>query len=170
MLLTQGLQSTPLATTKSTVVGIRLDHDRRAWVEGEAARLGVSVRGLFEGMIDEARLGEKADADRAIAGLGSATPNQATGQLNEESTATAGPETASTVGQPGPVNTPSGSAAGTPQTSSPWPNLRSIAGLPVGLLRGAFSLTAGMIESGGRCAVKRIESCALTRSRGERSV
>ena len=43
-----------MATTKSTVVGIRLDHERRAWVEAEAARLGVSVRGLFEGMIDEA--------------------------------------------------------------------------------------------------------------------
>ena len=47
-----------MATTKSTVVGIRLDHERRAWVEAEAARLGVSVRGLFEGMIDEARSGE----------------------------------------------------------------------------------------------------------------
>ena len=47
-----------MATTKSTVVGIRLDHERRAWVEAEAARLGVSVRGLFEGMIDEARAWE----------------------------------------------------------------------------------------------------------------
>ena len=62
-----------MATTKSTVVGIRLDHDRRAWVEAEAARLGVSIRGLFEGMIDEARTGEK-EASRAIAGLGSAGP------------------------------------------------------------------------------------------------
>ena len=47
-----------MATTKSTVVGIRLDHERRAWVEAEAARLGVSVRGLFEGMIDEAGSGD----------------------------------------------------------------------------------------------------------------
>src|SRR5258708_33309996 len=107
-----------MATTKSTVVGIRLDHDRRAWVEGEAARIGVSVRGLFEGMIDDARLGEKADADRAIAGLGSATLNPGTGQLTEESTATAGPEMASTAGQPGPVNTASGSAASMPHKSS----------------------------------------------------
>src|ERR1700722_15959797 len=44
-----------MATTKSTVVGIRLDHERRAWVEAEAARLGVSVRGLFEGVIADAR-------------------------------------------------------------------------------------------------------------------
>ena len=74
-----------MATTKSTVVGIRLDHERRAWVEAEAARLGVSVRGLFEGMIDEARSGEQAEADRAIAGLGSAGPSQVAGQSAEES-------------------------------------------------------------------------------------
>ena len=67
-----------MATTKSTVVGIRLDHERRAWVEAEAARLGVSVRGLFEGMIDEARTEGRAEASRAIAGLGSAAP-QASG-------------------------------------------------------------------------------------------
>src|SRR5271165_430214 len=51
-----------MATSKSTVVGIRLDHDRRAWVEAEAARRGVSVRGLFEGMIDGARTDEAGDA------------------------------------------------------------------------------------------------------------
>ena len=65
-----------MATTKSTVVGIRLDNDRRAWVEGEAARLGVSVRGLFEGMIDAAREGETMEADRAISGLGSGIPDR----------------------------------------------------------------------------------------------
>ena len=53
-----------MATTKSTVVGIRLDHERRAWVEAEAARLGLSVRGLFEGMIDEARAAEAGPAAR----------------------------------------------------------------------------------------------------------
>ena len=63
-----------MATSKSTVVGIRLDHDRRAWVEAEAARLGVSMRGLFEGMIDEARTGGPAEASRAIAGLGRQLP------------------------------------------------------------------------------------------------
>ena len=51
-----------MATSKSTVVGIRLDHDRRAWVEAEAERRGVSMRGLFEGMIDEARTGGPVEA------------------------------------------------------------------------------------------------------------
>jgi hypothetical protein len=44
-----------MATTKSTVLGFRLDHERRAWVEGEAARRGVTVRVLFEGLIDQAQ-------------------------------------------------------------------------------------------------------------------
>ena len=47
-----------MATSKSTVLGIRLDHDRRAWVEAAAAEEGVTVRGLFEQMIDRARTGE----------------------------------------------------------------------------------------------------------------
>ena len=63
-----------MATSKSTVVGIRLDHERRAWAEAEAERRGVSMRGLFEGMIDEARTGSRAEATQAIAGLGSAAP------------------------------------------------------------------------------------------------
>ena len=76
-----------MATTKSTVVGIRLDHERRAWVEAEAARLGVSVRGLFEGMIDEARLEESEEADRAIAGLGSSASGPSTSHAAEETVA-----------------------------------------------------------------------------------
>jgi len=47
-----------MATSKSTVLGIRLDHDRRAWVEAAAAEEGVTVRVLFEQMIDQARTGE----------------------------------------------------------------------------------------------------------------
>ena len=37
---------TPIATSKSTVLGVRLDHDRRAWLEAAAARHGVTVRTL----------------------------------------------------------------------------------------------------------------------------
>ena len=47
-----------MATSKSTVLGIRLDHDRRAWLEAAAAEEGVTVRALFERMIDQARAGE----------------------------------------------------------------------------------------------------------------
>lgn len=49
-----------IATTKTTVLGIRLDHDRRTWVEDAAAREGVTVRAYFEGLIDQARRDEEA--------------------------------------------------------------------------------------------------------------
>jgi hypothetical protein len=45
-----------MTSSKTTVLGIRLDHERRAWIEAEAARQGVSIRAYFESMIDEARL------------------------------------------------------------------------------------------------------------------
>ncbi len=41
-----------MATTKSSVLGLRIDHDRRAWVEAEAARQGLTIRTLFEGFIE----------------------------------------------------------------------------------------------------------------------
>jgi hypothetical protein len=44
-----------MTTSKTTVLGIRLDHERRGWIEAEAARQGVSIRAYFERMIDEAR-------------------------------------------------------------------------------------------------------------------
>jgi hypothetical protein len=140
-----------MATTKSTVVGIRLDHERRAWVEAEAARLGVSVRGLFEGMIDEARSGEQADADRAIAGLGSAGPSQVAGQSAEESPATERPEPSDPSGRGQAAPSPARSGVGT------------VAALPGGLIREALSLTTSLFELGGRCATKRLSSCVLTR-------
>jgi hypothetical protein len=159
-----------LATSKSSVVGIRLDHDRRAWVEGEAARLGVSMRGLFEGMIDEARSGGKAEADRAIAGLGSATAGAAEAQSTEDITAAARAKEAAADGWPDRVNTRPAWPSGSPSGSSPWPDLGSITALPGGLIRGAFSLTTGLIESSARCATKRLGSCALTRHWSERSL
>lgn len=44
-----------MPSSKTTVLGIRLDHDRRRWIEAEAARQGMSIRAYFERMIDEAR-------------------------------------------------------------------------------------------------------------------
>ncbi|MFZ0250835.1 MAG: hypothetical protein WAL61_12895, partial [Acidimicrobiales bacterium] len=136
-----------MASTKSTVVGIRLDHERRAWVEAEAARLGVSVRGLFEGMIDEARSSE-ADASQDIASLGSATAAQATAHMAED--AGAGVESAESIAseRTDGVNAPAQS--GGSASSSPWPNVGSVTSLPGGLLREAFSLTSSLIELGGR--------------------
>jgi hypothetical protein len=55
-----GLAFSAIASSKTTVVGVRLDHDRRAWLEAEAERQGMTVRALFERMIDEARAEEPA--------------------------------------------------------------------------------------------------------------
>lgn len=53
----------PIATTKSSVLGLRLDNDRRAWVEATAVEQGVSVRAVFEALIDRARAEELAAVD-----------------------------------------------------------------------------------------------------------
>lgn len=159
-----------MATSKSTVVGIRLDHERRAWVEGEAARLGVSVRGLFEGMIDSARSGETAEAIRAIAGLGSAVPGPETDYPADQTTATSSGERRATVEESGSVN----SASDTPRSPAPrslrWPEIGSVTALPGRLIRGAFTVTTGVIEASAHCATKRLHMCALTKRRAERTV
>ncbi len=155
-----------MATTKSTVVGIRLDHDRRAWVEAEAARRGVSVRVLFEGMIDGARTGETTDdAARAVTGLGS-TPAPVVTENNGDQVADAsGVDEASAASSAEGVNTQAASRSG----SSPVPDLGSLTRLPSATIRGAFSITTGLIRSSGRCARSRIESCPVTRLLGGRS-
>ncbi len=53
----------PIATTKSSVLGLRLDNDRHAWVEATAIEQGVSVRAVFEALIDRARAEELATVD-----------------------------------------------------------------------------------------------------------
>jgi hypothetical protein len=157
-----------MATSKSTVVGIRLDHDRRAWVEAEAGRRGVSMRGLFEGMIDEARTGGPAEASRAIAGLGSAAPAAAAVTPAQETTADPGAPEPAAAGQPGSVHAASSSASAS--SSSPWSGVGAVTALPTGLVREAFSLTASLIELSGRLATDRLERCVLTRRCGRRAL
>ena len=157
-----------MATTKSTVVGIRLDHERRAWIEAEASRLGVSVRGLFEGMIDEARLGESAGADRAIAGLGSAAPGASTGQAKEEAVAAVGSGESMASEHSGSVN--AGASLPGATKSFPWSGVTAVTSVPGGLIREAFSLTASLIELSGRCATNRLRNCVLTRGFSNRSL
>jgi hypothetical protein len=157
-----------MATSKSTVVGIRLDHDRRAWVEAEAERRGVSVRGLFEGMIDEARTGARAEATQAIAGLGSAAPAvQAVppaGGIGADHVE----QQPTQIGQPGSVNAGPCSSTNAPPAGSSWSGVGAVTALPTGLIREAFSLTASLIELTGRVATNRLESCMLTRRCGRR--
>ncbi len=157
-----------MATSKSTVVGIRLDHDRRAWVEAEAARLGVSMRGLFEGMIDEARSGGPAEASRAIAGLGSAAPAATAVTPAEQAEAGPGARRSTDMGQSGSANAGPSSSSSSPPASSPWSGVGMVTALPTGLIREAFSLTASLIELSGRVATNRLESCVLTRRCGRR--
>jgi hypothetical protein len=142
-----------MATTKSTVVGIRLDHERRAWVEAEAARLGVSVRGLFEGMIDEARSEEvETGAERQEDPV--AAPASTFRPSVDEVPASSSPE-----GPPGSEPQPLVNAPTTPS----WPGVGSVTGVPGGLIREALSLSTSLIELSGRCATKRLSSCVLTR-------
>ena len=158
-----------MATSKSTVVGIRLDHDRRAWVEAEAARRGVSMRGLFEGMIDEARSGGSAEASRAIAGLGSAAPAAAAVPPAAETGEDPGAQQSTDTAQPGSAPAPSASSNWA-SASSPWSGVGVVTALPSGLIREAMSLTASLIELSGRLATDRLESCVLTRRCGRRSL
>lgn len=160
-----------MATSKSTVLGIRLDHERRAWIEAEAARRGLSVRGLVEEMIDGARDGETADAVQAIAGLGSADHARA-GEADP-------------VGEPGdPETTDTGRPSATARlesvhtatarfgTEPAWssrPGLGSVTSLPGGLVRGACSLTAGLIEASARYGTTRLSYCPFLQRWAERS-
>jgi hypothetical protein len=159
-----------MASTKSTVVGIRLDHERRAWVEAEAARLGVSIRGLFEGMIDEARSGESVGATNVGQGAGSESSRADGGSSGEGgATASDSQDEGAAAARQG-VNTDSTSPSGAAAGRTLLPDLGSIAALPGGLLRGACSLTVSVLESSGRCAVRRLGGCVLTRGRSDRSV
>ena len=157
-----------MATTKSTVVGIRLDHERRAWVEAEAARLGVSVRGLFEGMIDEARLGETDPVARPEDSV--EDPVREFLSSVQVIEAPADPEGNAPSEQQ--ESAPRGNAPTRPATpsGSSEPGIGVIAEIPFNILRGAMSLTANVIESSGRLAANRLSSCVLTRRWVDRSL
>lgn len=167
-----------MATTKSTVLGIRLDHERRAWVEAEAERRGVSVRGLFEGMIDGARTGE------ASSGASHDVPSEA--DYDTSPAAVVEPPVASwesgVSGGPAYREPPITSAdrdlaaarSGVNTSSStfgasPWPDFGAVTALPGGVIRGAISLTTGLIKTSSRCASSRLESCPVMKHWSGRS-
>ena len=157
-----------MATTKSTVVGIRLDHERRAWVEAEAARLGVSVRGLFEGMIDEARSGETEPAvARPEDSVGD--PVRAFRSSVDETVVRSHGGTAPFEQQESTGTSDASTGRQTPLGSS-IPGIGLVAGIPCGIVRGAFSLTANVIDASGRHATNRLRSCVLTRRWVDRSL
>jgi hypothetical protein len=146
----------PIATTKSTVLGLRLDHDRRAWVEAIAVEQGVSVRAVFEALIDRARADELADepsfaerdydsgqdAHSAAAGgvYGAqldAGPSQAGGNGPAGATATA-----DALGPQGPVQPATG----------PVLCIRKVVAFSGHMLGVAGSLVRGLVEANGQHA------------------
>ena len=128
----------------------------------------MSVRALFEGMIDGARTGETADADRAIAGLGSAAPGAGATEHEAEAPAEYSPQEPTEeqtegvhASQPTPLSATS--------HSSPWPNLGLVTAIPCGLIRGAFSVTTGLIVDQPVCDQEGGGGC-INAGRGQRSV
>jgi hypothetical protein len=158
-----------MATTKSTVVGIRLDHERRAWVEAEAARLGVSVRGLFEGMIDDARSGETepcGELSEDSLGNPSTTFRPSVDEVAVESTS----DPSVTFDQQEAAHMAAASAERPASPGSSLPGVGLVTAIPGSLIREAFSLTTSLVELSGRCATHRLGSCVLTRRWVNRSL
>ena len=152
---------TPIATTKSTVLGVRLDHDRRAWLEAAAARHGVTVRVLFEEMIDQAR---SEDAPPARPPTRDALGDDAVDWLSgvDGIDLDAGP---TGTDDDFPVQGDAEGVAAAPHfgssSSGPAPSglggasfsdVRRLLALPGRVLGAAASLTAAHIEASGRCA------------------
>jgi hypothetical protein len=154
-----------MATSKSTVLGIRLDHHRRAWIEAEAARRGVSVRGLIEEMIDGAQAGEMMDAARGTAAPPARVTTKVHAAEGSETTSTGRPSASARQGGVNTATAPFGTAPGW----SPRSGFGFMAAVPGGLVRGACSLTAGLIETTGRYGTNRLGRCRLVRRWAERS-
>jgi len=145
-----------MVTSKSTVLGLRLDHERRAWVEAEAARRGISVRALFEEFIDGAQGGELGAGTSAGLASDSSIRQVVNNPFPEDDASDTvlehtPPVAGITAGAPRPSEAPS-----SPHSGAATP-------LPGRLIRGAFALPANLIKMTGRCALTRVENCPLTR-------
>ena len=137
-----------MVTSKSTVLGIRLDHDRRAWVESEAAEQGVTVRVLFERMIDRARAGET--EPEATAGSGSDMASSSVPDSRPPNAATGMGVNTAAAAQP-PLRDEASSSVQTPSRLSPCSDLARVAALSGEMIHTGFSLTTALIETGGHC-------------------
>jgi hypothetical protein len=126
-----------LPTSKSTVVGVRLDHERRAWLEAEAARQGVTVRVLVERMIDQGRAGEETETpETAVNGDTESAPNSVSGNGSYE-----------VVTEPEPAD------RDPRRRYEPWAGVVPITDLPGEVIRAGISLTETVIRSSGHFAV-----------------
>jgi hypothetical protein len=135
-----------MTSSKTTVLGIRLDHERRGWIEAEAARQGVSVRAYFERMIDEARSAsqDQMEPTQQIAlesalGVGSelhGAPTDAPGRTWS-------------VGEPDlfPEPPPEDSAPSSTASAGLCDDLVSAAAIPGRVLREALGLPCALIKA-----------------------
>jgi hypothetical protein len=147
---------TTIASTKSTVLGLRLDHERRAWVEATAAEQGVSVRAVFEALIDRARAVELGDADPFGTGAydsGASTFPSGVGMEGAPEPATQVPGGGFGVGArpeaPTDLLGPQGSL---PPGSASMPCIRQAVTLSGRIVGVAGSLVRALVESNGRHA------------------
>jgi len=135
-----------MVTSKSTVLGTRLDHDRRAWVESEAAEQGVTVRVLFERMIDRARAGETepeaAPGAGPAAASGSVTSlrplNDVTGVNTTEDQASSRRDE---ISRPAPP----------PSVPSQPSDLERLVALPGEMIHAGVFVATTIMETSGRC-------------------
>jgi hypothetical protein len=136
---------TAIATSKSTVLGLRLDHDRRAWIEDTAAQQGVSVRAVFEALIDRARAEEAAfnsflGADDAGGGRnGRDSGSRVEGE--------AGPERASRGAAPGGLD-----VGRVPAALASMPVVGRAVALSGQVFRMAVSLATALVENSSHYA------------------
>jgi hypothetical protein len=126
-------------------------------VEGEAARQGVTVRVLFERLIDEAQSGD------APGGPGAGPDSLMIDRFAESVN---GDPAALTEGH---VEAPT--ARGTPLASgsSPWPDFGAVTALPRDAIRSTFALTAALVKTSGECARWSWRTFAAVKARCERS-
>jgi hypothetical protein len=145
---------TPIATSKSTVLGLRLDHDRRAWVEAAAAQAGLSVRGFFEGLIDRARLegtggGVEDEPVPSDAGVHPGDELATGDEPTAEGAAGSGARPRVAWGEP--AERARGRTGPWRPAPRPAPEVPRLLLLPGQMLGAATAATATLIESGGRC-------------------
>jgi hypothetical protein len=134
-----------LPSSKSTVVGVRLDHERRAWLESEAARQGVTLRVLVERMIDQGRADE-----------GMTTPDIGSADGSESASAPVGPVRRNGTGEGITDNGPATRDLG--PRPQPRADVMPLTELPGEVIRTGISLTRTIVTSGGDFAVSTLRS------------
>jgi hypothetical protein len=115
---------------------------RRAWLEAEAARQGVTIRVLVERMIDEGRaLEATATHEAAVAAETESAPGPGSGHRISE-----------------PITEPESVDHGPPKRSSPWAEVVPVTELPGEVIRTGISLTATVVRSSGHFAVSTLRT------------